>query len=277
MTRIKATDVQFGNNFVLPIDKNFLEEKTRIELMEKEALIKKQQIIKEGQLKAEEILVAAEKELLNAKKIVEQAKLDAQAYVEKSIQKANEESVAIKEQAEKDGFEAGHKDGFEHAIKEMEDKFLANEIFAKSQFDIKHNIVKSAELDIVSLVISIANKVCLKFFEKDEEILKNITVAAIKKLKDKESITITINPELAGKIYSISDELKEKIPQLETIKIIEDINVSPDGTIVESLLSRVDSRLKSQIGEIAEQLMNEYYSIINTDNKEIEEESENVF
>ena len=60
---------------------------------------------------------------------------------------------------------------------------------------------------------------------------------------------------MAEKIYAISDELKEKIPQLQSIKIIEDTSVSPDGTIVESPLSRVDSRIKSQIDELSEKLM----------------------
>jgi flagellar biosynthesis/type III secretory pathway protein FliH len=75
-------------------------------------------------------------------------------------------------------------------------------------------------------------------------------------LKDKETINIIVNPIMAERIYSISDNLKERITQLKSIKIIEDNSVSPDGTIVESPLSRVDSRIKSQIKEISKNLTN---------------------
>ena len=76
------------------------------------------------------------------------------------------------------------------------------------------------------------------------------------------SRSITISPELAEKIYSISDKLKEEVPKLNSIRIIEDANVSADGTIVETPLSRVDSRLKTQIDQIAEKMMSEHYSTI---------------
>ncbi len=91
--------------------------------------------------------------------------------------------------------------------------------------------------------------------ELDDNIIKELTLQAINSLKDKEDITIIVHPEMAQKIYAISDELREKIPQLSSIKIVEDASVSPDGTIVESPMSRVDSRVTSQIGEIAQRLM----------------------
>ena len=92
-------------------------------------------------------------------------------------------------------------------------------------------------------------------------------------MKDKESITITIHPDLAEKIYSISEELKVDIPKLEHIKVIEDINVSPDGTIVETPLSRVDCRLQTQLNQIAEKLMETHYSAIEENEEETIDEA----
>ena len=68
--------------------------------------------------------------------------------------------------------------------------------------------------------------------------------------------------------YSISDKLKEEVPKLNSIRIIEDANVSADGTIVETPLSRVDCRLKTQIDQIAEKMMSEHYSTIEVPNLE---------
>ena len=250
LTRIKASEIQMGSNFVMPIDNPY-----KAEHIIKTAEIQKQQLIQAGQKQANEIIAQAQQ-------LVEQAKQECANLIEAAKKEATTESTQIKEMAQKEGYNAGYKQGFEEGTNSLEEKFKALELFAQAQYDIKHNIIKSAELDIVDLVLAIARKVCKKSLDEDIEILKNITVDAIKQLKDKECITITISPELAEKIYSISDKLKEEVPKLNSIRIIEDANVSADGTIVETPLSRVDSRLKTQIDQIAEKMMSEHYSTI---------------
>lgn len=235
MTRIKSNNVQLGGSFVVPIEQSAHSKKIQ------EALDKEKEIINRAEASANEIIANAQAQ---AEELIEAAKNEALAQVDEITQKAHQE-----------GFDAGYQEGFEKITEEMQDKIISVDNFAQSTFDIKGNIVKSAHVDIIKLVIEIAQKVCSKSFELDDKILKEITQNAIQSLKEKENITIIVNPEMAEKIYAISEELKEKIPQLESIKIIEDNSVSPDGTIVESPLSRVDSRVKSQINEIAEKLM----------------------
>lgn len=235
MTRIKSNNVHVGGSFVVPIEQSVHAAKI------KEALGKEQEIIANGEQKARELIESA---TIEAQDIIQHAQAQAMAEVD-----------GIKEQGFKEGFEAGFIEGNLKIVEEMQEKLLAVDIFAQSDFEIKKAIIKSAHLDIINLVIEISRKVCSKSLELDESILKELTLSAIQALKDKESINIIINPEMAEKIYSISDELKEKIPQLTSIKIIEDTSVSPDGTIVESPLSRVDSRISSQINELCEKLM----------------------
>lgn len=252
MTRIKSDNVQVGGAFFVPIEQSVNQVKI------KEALGKEQEIILQGQKKAQEIIENAQRQ---AQEIVDSA--NAQA-----LQSVDE----IKAAAHQEGFEAGRQEGLKNIQEELEEKIVSIDTFAQSTFDIKKNIIKSAHLDIINLVIEIARKICSKSLEIDENILTELTKTAIASLKDKENITIIVNPEMAEKIYTISEELKEKIPQLSSIKIIEDMSVSPDGTIVESPLSRVDCRIKSQIDEITEKLMTKLNS---TPDEELIEEIEN--
>ena len=62
---------------------------------------------------------------------------------------------------------------------------------------------------------------------------------------------------MARKIYEISNDLKDAIHNLEHIKIVEDATIAPDGTIVESVGSRVDARVSAQIEQIAQKLFAE--------------------
>lgn len=242
MTRIKSDNVQLGGSFIVPIEQSPHNVKIQ------EALAKEKEIIRQGELKAQEILENAQRQ---GEELIEKAVAEANAQVDEITQKAHQE-----------GFDAGYQEGFAKITEEMENQIVSIDNFAKSNFNIKSNIIKSAHLDITNLIIEIAQKVCSKSLELDDNILKEITQNAISALKDKENITIIVHPEMAEKIYAISEELKEKIPQLESIKIIEDTSVSPDGTIVESLLTRVDSRVKSQINEIADKLMSNLDCII---------------
>ncbi len=235
MTRIKCGNIQVGESFVVPIEQSAHNIKIQ------EALEKEKEIIFNGQQEAKKIIEHAQQQALE---IIEQGKNEALSQVDEITQKAHQE-----------GFDAGRIEGLENITNELQDKIVTVNDFAKSNFEIKNNIIKSAHLDIVQLIIEISQKVCSKSLELDDNILKTLTEEAIQALKDKEDITIIVNPEMAQKIYSISDELKEKISQLSSIKIIEDNSVSPDGTIVESPLSRVDCRIKSQINEIADKLM----------------------
>lgn len=244
MTRIKSDNIQLGESFIVPTEQSDHSKKIQ------QALEKEKEIILQGEQKAQQIL----------EQTIQQAQQQANEIIEQAKNQALSEVDAITQKAHDEGFEAGRQEGLEDITKELQDKVYSVNDFAQSQFDIKNNIVKSAYLDIVSLVIEIARKVCSKSLELDKNVLKEITEHAIQNLKDKEEINIIVNPKMAEKIYAISDELKQAIPQLSSIKIVEDNSVSPDGTIVESPMSRVDCRVKSQIDEIAEKLMNKLNS-----------------
>ena len=82
-----------------------------------------------------------------------------------------------------------------------------------------------------------------------------ITLDAIKQLNDKESITIIVNPKLADNINKLVPEFRKEIPKLQTLKILEDNSLSPDGVIVETPDTRMDSRVSVQIAEIAEKML----------------------
>lgn len=235
MTRINRNNIQLGESFVVSIEDHG--QKAKIQA----ALEKEQEIIVNAEQRAAEMIEQANQQ---AQQLMQAAEQEALSRVEEITQKAHNE-----------GFEAGRQEGYADITNELRDKVIAVNDFAYSNFDIKNNIVKSAHSDIIRLVIEIAQKVCSTALELDDNIIKELTLQAINSLKDKEDITIIVHPEMAQKIYAISDELRERIPQLSSIKIVEDASVSPDGTIVESPMSRVDSRVTSQIGEIAQRLM----------------------
>ena len=117
----------------------------------------------------------------------------------------------------------------------------------------KKNIIDSASQDIVDLVITIADKVCHQKF--DNKVLYRITLDAIKQLNDKESITIIVNPELVENVNRLATSFRGEFPTLQNLRIVEDNSLSSDGVIVETPDIRLDSRVSSQIAEIAHKML----------------------
>ena len=238
--RIKSGEIQIGSNYVLPI------EQTKVTAQQ--AKVKK--IIAETDAKAQQIISAADNK---SQVIVQTANNEASRIIEDARKKGEQEFEIIKQQAYQDGFVKGERDGFTKFQNDAAEVLKSLETLASSTFDIKRNIIDSATLDIVELVSAIADKVChVKF---DDEVLKQITIDAIKQLNDKENITIIVNPELVDNINSMSKSFREEISKIQSIKIIEDNSVSPDGVIVETLNTRLDSRVSTQISEIAQKML----------------------
>ena len=229
-----------GESYVLPI------EQTRVTMSQ----VKVKQILEETDNQAKQIISAADNK---SQIIVETANTEATRIIEDARKKAQQEYDSIKEEAYKEGFKKGEEDGLKKFEEDSIEGLNSLETLAKSSFDMKKNIIDSATMDIVELVSVIADKVCHQKFDK--KILQKITVDAIKALKDKENITIIVNPELVENINKITPKIKEEIPKLQSIKILEDNSISPDGVIVETLNSRLDARISSQIAEITQKML----------------------
>ena len=238
--RIKSNDIQIGNSYVLPI------EQSNVTLSQ----AKVQKIIEETDLKAQKIISDAEGQ---SQVIMQNTNAEASRIIENAQKRAEEEYENIRQQAYQEGFTKGQEDGLNKFQNDSIEALKSLETLSSSSFDLKKNIIDSATLDIVELVSAIADKVChIKF---DSEVLHKITLDAIKELNDKENITIIVNPKLVDNISQLCENFKNEVPKLQSIKILEDNSVSPDGVIVETLNTRLDSRVSSQIAEIAHKML----------------------
>ncbi len=238
-SRIKSSNVQIGGEYVLPIEQT--------PVTQQQAKVKA--IIEQTEFKKKEMIAAAEGK---ANTIIEQAETRATHIIEEARKRAEEEYEQIKQEGYNAGFEQGMKDGLEKFNNDAAEALKSLDVLAKSSFEMKHDILRSAEKDIVELINAIALKVCGK--PLDDNLLYKITAETIMQLPDKENITIIVNPKLVGRVSSYSERFKYEIPNVKSIKIVEDPALSDDGTIIESISSRVDARISSKIEEIVKKL-----------------------
>ena len=242
MSRIESNKINFGNSFTINTEGNQVLNK---EVVEAKKIAEK--IVADAKLEAQGIIAQARTQ---AENIIKQAQLEAESQTE-----------TITEAAKEEGFNAGYAEGKEKITTELEDRIQNVDEFAKCTFELKNKIIKSAHLDILDLITDIAKKVCKQELIQNPKILRTLVEEAINQLSEKEEITIIANPEMINKMYAIADDMKSKIHGLKTIKIQEDPSVSADGTIIESIDSRIDTRMSGQIEQIYQKLINEMNSV----------------
>ena len=248
MSRIKSDKIHIGDDYVLNSNKKSLNE-----IYNKQKLI-----LDEAKAKAKQIINEANSTLNKAKDeantIIEKAKNEANSQAQLIIKKAFEEGS-------KKGFEEGKIQAYNEVTKELEEKIINVDNFAKSTFDIKKKIIRSSYNDVLELVVLISEKIIKKNLEENADILLNIINEASLKLNcEDETIKIITNPKMYNKLISISERIQNEIPKLKSISIIEDNNVSSDGVIIESLTSRIDATISSCISQIMDKLFNELKS-----------------
>lgn len=238
--RFQCNEIKIGENYILPI------EQTKVTISQ--AKVKK--MLEETDVKAQQIVDAADNK---SQIIIQTANTEATRIIEEARQKAQQEYEAIQKQAYEEGFKKGEEDGFAKLMSDAENSINSLEVLSSSTFEMKKNIIDSATRDIVELVSVIADKVCHEKF--NTTILEKITIDAIKQLNDKENITIIVNPILVENIQKMVPQIQDLIQNLKTLKIMEDNSIAPDGVIVETLDTRLDSRISAQIGEITRKML----------------------
>lgn len=259
--RIQSSSIKYGDSFVISGD---TEEETVNNLNSQKKLIQKEiekakADLAELKQSLSDLFNQKDSIIDDAKKSAEEIKTKAILNAEEIIAEANKTKADIENEAtiqgQKQGFEAGYNDAHEQFKKDFSYQIKSLETLVGTTFEIKNEIVFSAENEIAELALLIAEKIEGAKFDKDVTAFKNMTQKALSLLNEKENIKIIVNPKLVKYAEEISPEIAQKFENLDQIKIIQDKTISPDGAIVESTTSRIDSRISTQMDTLARTLI----------------------
>lgn len=161
------------------------------------------------------------------------------------ISRAQEEAGSIRENAAKEGYNAG----LEKAKTDIEKIGYAVQGFLNA----KQEVFEYIAPDILEISIDIARKIVKKEIEQDPQIVLDSILAVLKTIsKDETRINIKVNP-------SQSDFAKENLPDIiSSIALEAKVNIISDGTIeigsciLETSNGIVDATIDTQLEIIKE-------------------------
>lgn len=176
-----------------------------------------------------------------AETIIAEAEAEAQK-IREHAQKVLSEVEAVREKAKKDGLAAGEAKG----LSQVTEKLVRLEAM-------REKFYKEAEVEIIKLVMAMAEKVIGKIVEERPDVIKDVVRQALERsLGDR--ITVRVNPEDYQTITTQNMEFKDVLDRTKRLHFKEDETVAKGGCIVETEVGTIDAQIETQMEAIKKAL-----------------------
>ncbi len=106
------------------------------------------------------------------------------------------------------------------------------------------------EPELVRLSVTIAEKVISQELAVRPDVVVDIVRGAMKRLRDREQVRISVNPGDLEQVRGARDDLISAVDGVRKLEIVEDRRVSPGGCVIESPNGTLDARIETQLNEI---------------------------
>lgn len=220
-----------------------------------------------GELELNEIKAESEKILRETEQMVlellERAQSEAQEIIFNAQEEADvirtevyEEAKQLREQAQKAGYEEGLKLVHEEIEEDRRRALEQNELIIEEARKTKLEMLRSAEPDIVRLIMAITKKVIARELVTSTDSIINVVREAISHLDSPQNVKVYVNPLELDKLLEIMD--REDLTAIGSKEITADIKgdnrVTLGGCLIESDSGSVDARIETKISNIEQGL-----------------------
>ena len=230
----------------------------------------KAQMYNEAQVAADEIIKKAEETAFEeVKRQTDQAaviKADAETEAQRIIDDAKAEAAKIVADAQNErdklqrdaydtGFEQGHQEGYNKGEAEVERLVDRMHRILEAVMQRREEILQDTESQIVELVILMARKVIKILSENQKHVILANTLAALKKVKTRGTVTLRVNLEDVKLATENVSEFIKHVENVQGITVLEDSSVEKGGCIVETDFGAIDARISSQLQELENKIL----------------------
>ncbi len=173
---------------------------------------------------------------------------------EDALKESKEKASLIEQEAYEKGFAQGEIDGLEFGKKEAVKVVENIENLSKGFAQIKTEIIKVHEKEILELIFSITEKIINYKINSDETIVRETVLKALRLAPEKGNIILRVNPEDFDYIEKVKPDFFAKFKELKSIKIVSDSSIGRGGCLLETQYGEVDARITIQLEKIFQTL-----------------------
>jgi len=171
---------------------------------------------------------------------------ESQAKAVQQIAAAQSEAGQIKVTAREEGLVEGRS----LAQQELEAKRTEVARLVEEIETERANFFDRMEPEVARLSVTIAEKVIARELETRPETVIDLVRTAMKRMRERESLRVRVNPEDISLVRAARDELMAEVDGVKKLDLIDDRRVGQGGCVIESSNGILDSRIKTQLEEI---------------------------
>ena len=170
------------------------------------------------------------------------------------IMEAQSKTAFLEKEAYEKGFAQGEKDGRELGMKKIVKSIENIENLFVELGNLKTEILKQCEKEILELVFSIAQKIIHKKIDEDDKIIKEAVIEAMHSVTEKSQIVIKVNPEDYDTIENMKPEFFRTFKDLKSIVVTPDLSANRGGCLLETPYGDIDASVEARLDKIQQSL-----------------------
>ncbi|MDR1908638.1 MAG: flagellar assembly protein FliH [Spirochaetaceae bacterium] len=209
---------------------------------------------------------AAFKEVKRKTGEAQEEKRRAEDEAERIIAEAEEKAASLeadaqaefderRRDAEKEGRDAGHEEGFAEGRAEAERLVKRTQVILERAQSKRAEILAETEQQLVDLVLLIARKVVKSISDSQREVVIQNVVQALRKVRSRGNIIIRVNMADLKLTTEHTAEFIRMMEGVSGIQVSEDSSVDPGGCIIETDFGEIDARISSQLAELEARIL----------------------
>ncbi len=250
---IKKEEVALPINQVIEEIKDVnLVSKSSIEFELEEEKKKYQKLNEELEQKINEQKQKIEEIEKQKKIIIEEAHRQAEKIIQEAMNQAQNKAKEILEQAVNEGFQKGYQEAQKQVNNIYQQKMLQLEQEINNIINIRQELIKEFEKEIVELAFQIAEKIINKKIQEEQSVVTSYLADLLAKVERSKSITIWVNPQELEDVKNSKEKLKYLLEDVENLNIAPDERIEKGGCIIETNFGKIDSRISTKLEVLKE-------------------------
>jgi len=180
------------------------------------------------------------------------ARVIAEAHAEAltCVEAAKSRAARIHAEAHERGAEEAHR-----AAQEQHERLAADvrsrlEALVDEITQEREQFFSRVEPEIATLAVSVAEKVVAQEISTQPEIVLNLVRNSMKRMKERESLRVRLNPDDLEMVRAARDDLIGAVDGVRGLDLVEDRRVGRGGCVVESRNGNLDARIKTQLAKM---------------------------
>ena len=180
----------------------------------------------------------------DAHRMITSAHKRAQGLLEKARSDADE----IEKRAREDGMAVGRAEALSLIEQELREARETMSNIIESALKQRRSLIESAEKEIVRLGYAVAERVVYAEIERNPDVVVDVARAAVKRLVERERVTIRVNPEDLERMRSHREDMLA-LGDIREVRVIADGRVDHGGVLLETDGGTIDARIATQLQE----------------------------